>query len=259
MPLLAEAQWQNTVDRIFQCHSLRFLFGSMEWDATRYMAKVLFGKETENEPKFPYPPLLTENYLDKRYKQFQGGKDLKEDFVSLLMFQSYEGVYAVKVRDKNNDFVDYIPSGVGYMFACSGNGYEGSGLIIYTKPVYQNCKFFVGQFLGGKPMNGRFYSENGTLLFDGSVTDWSNPEIPEYNYPNPSKQFKYTRTGQDAYLGETSGGVKRGTGLYVWANGDAWFGEWSNGVRNGAGIMLYNNCTIKFGFWYGNQYYKNKQ
>ena len=230
LPFLAKAQWQSMVDRIFNCHALRFEYGS--WDYQEYYDMW------ENLPS----TLNSRDY----FESFDWGTDQRTS-------------KAIKFVDKRGMWSNECGGGKrGYLFS-DGDG-EEKGLIIFLDEIYSNCRFYIGPVIWGRPAGyGRYYSSDGRMLMEGDFYGQDDDSHPVYNYPNNSRRFQTLSFEGAIYLGEIQNGTMDGTGIYIWSNGSAWFGQWKNGVRNGHGMELYTNCSIKRGYWYVNDYYINKQ
>lgn len=238
LPATASAQWQRIVDKIFDCHAVRFEYVSAEWDE-------YYG------------------FWDNRPQNW-------DDWTNMLYTTSFDfqnGLpQAIKFVDKNGNYTTSICNGNDCYLFCGGGDFANDGLIIYVDEVFKNCKFCVGPFMKGLPFgnSNRMYSEDGTLLFEGDSMDCfdedMNVKTPPYNYPNSRKKFVHKIFSDGSlYLGETYNGNWQGYGLFVWATGDAWFGEWKNGLRHGHGTLFFNDCTMQVGYWYGDDYYTTPQ
>ncbi len=223
-------QWINMIDKIFECHSLRFEYGS--WDYQEYF----------------------DMWDTDACSSFYG------QYVESFDFASESGTAsAIKFIDKRGQYANYCGNGIaGYMFSLGGS-YD-MGLIIFVDKIYPNCTFYIGPFMTARPFGiGRYYSLSGQMLMEGEFCGQDENAKPNYNYPNSSKRFLTTSTSNGFYIGESINGIRNGYGLYIWNDGDAWFGKWEDGARCGCGMMLYRNCTMKVGYWYGNDFYKNQQ
>ena len=235
VPTLASAQWQRIVDKIFDCHSVRFDYVSAEWNE--------YYGFWENPPA---------DWDERANRIYYGSFDFENATPTAIRFLDKNGTYFPKLLSRRN----------GYMFS-SGGDYNNDGLTIFIDEVYPKCKFCVGSFMLGLPMgsNVKFYSEDGTLLYEGDFfDDPDNPQPPTYNYPNAHKRFEHkVFPDGSCYVGETFDGNWTGYGLFVWSTGDAWFGLWKDGLRHGFGVVYYSDCTMQTGYWYGDDYYTNPQ
>jgi hypothetical protein len=135
------------------------------------------------------------------------------------------------------------------------------------KKNWPGTRFYVGAGdYGFDPEEGRFYSANGKLLYEGKIGNLytGEPVYPLDTYPityHSNKRFEAIWDGQNMHLGETENGVKHGWGIYIWQNGDCLYGEWRNGRKCGFGMKkTNNNCKCRWSYnWTDNYKIKNME
>jgi len=164
----------------------------------------------------------------------------------------YEGVVGVGACSKNEDGLEIYRI-----------GNVDTSIQIYSNCEYVNfpgARFYVGDSVFGfRPSEGRFYSINGDLIYEGEV-GWDDDSVafPTGTYPmqyTSNKRFEAIWDGANMYLGETVNGIRHGWGIYIWSNGDCLYGQWQNGRKCGFGMKKDSySCKCRWSYNWTDDY-----